>query len=297
MIKQLTKVSRLHKNEWRAIKNLIDFCGEHDKFKIKAYWHILQDRLTNEFNDFLYYIDGNLIGYLGLFTFSSNEAEMTAVIHPKFRQQGIFKKMLGEAILELRQRYIRYCTWIVPQRSSITNEFMQTLSADFIFSQVEMKALRPPVERELPQITLRPATIEDLPTLAHMGAVSFQASYTEVMQRFTENMREKNRKAWLASIPDEENIGKIHVRYEDTQTAFIHDLCITPEHRGKKLAMAMILKTMDMLHATGHRNIILDVECHNKGALRLYEQCGFDIQQAHDFWRVEVDVMNTRWGR
>ncbi len=43
--------------------------------------------------------------------------------------------------------------------------------------------------------------------------------------------------------------------------------------------------------------IILDVECHNKGALQLYEKCGSDIQQAYNFWRLEVDVMESRWSR
>ncbi len=297
MIKQLTKVSRLHKNEWRTIKTLIDRSAEHDKFRIKAYWHIVQDRLTMEFNDLLYYGDGNLIGYLALFTFSSDEAEMTAVVHPKYRQKGLFKKLLAEAILELKQRYIRYCVWIVPQRSYITSELMQSLGGQYLFSQMEMKAVHDPVPKELPEIILRPATTADLPILAQLGSVSFESSFTETLQRFTENLREKNRKAWLASTPEESNVGKIHVRYEDSQTAFIHDLCIRPEQRGKKLAMAMILQTMTLLRASGYKNIILDVETHNQGALRLYEQCGFEVKQAYDFWRLETEIMDKNWGR
>lgn len=296
MIKQLTKLSRLHKNEWRTIKNLIDYSANQDKFRIKAYWHVLQDRLTNEFNDFLYLLDGNLIGYLGLFTFTSNEAEMTAVIHPKFRQKHLFRKLLSEALLELRQRRIEYCTWIIPQRSVLTRDFAEQLGGQYLFSQTEMKAVRSPIARELPEIRLDLATMDHVSTLADLGATSFKASYADTLQRLTENLREKNRKAWLLSTPEHTHVGKIHVRYEDANTAFIHDLCIAPEHRGKNLAMAMNLKTMDILRAQGYSNIILDVELHNEGALKLYENCGFEAQHAYDFCRIETHAMQQRWG-
>lgn len=296
-IKQITKASRLHRHEWRDIKTLIDRCSDHDQFKIKIYWHIVQDRLTNEFNDFFYYMDGNLVAYLGLFTFGGNEAEMTAVVHPKYRRRGIFRKILAEAILELRQRYIPYCVWVLPQRSPLHTEITQNIGGQYLFSQIEMKAIRPPMVKTLPEIQLQLATSADLPLMAQLGSVSFKSSFAETLQRFTENMREKNRKAWLASIATHDNIGKIHIRYEDNNTAFIHDVCVLPEHRGKNIAMAMMLKTMDMLRTTGHKNIILDVELHNQGALKLYEQCGFETQQAYDFWRIDTDLMHQRWGR
>jgi len=296
MIKQLTKLSRLHKNDWRAIRMLIDLCATHDKYKIKVYWHIIQDRLTMEFNDFMYYLDGNLVGYLGLFTFNSSEAELTAVVHPKYRKQGIFKKMFTAALQEMKQRYISNCIWICPRGSFINADFMQNLWGKYLYSQVEMKAMHPPVSKELPEIRLRLASTDDLLLLSQMGSTSFNSSFTETLQRFTENLREKNRKAWLASTPTHENVGKIHVRYEDNNTGFIHDLCILPEYRGQNLATSMILKTMQLLRETGHRNIVLDVECHNKGALRLYEQCGFETIGAHDYWTVAVERMLQIWG-
>lgn len=289
MIKQLNKTSKLHKNELRQIRNLIDRSAEVDGFKIKAYWHVLENRLTMEFNDFLYYLDGNLIGYLALFTFESNEAEMTAVIHPKYRQRHLFRKMLAEATLELRQRGVGRYLWICPKGSPINEDYLKRFNGQYIFSQVEMTARREPIHIDLPEISLRLATQADLNQLAKIGAISFDSSYTETLQRFTENMKEKNRRTWLLSIPGFDNIGKIHVRFDEGRVAFIHDLCVLPEYRGKKYAMAMILKTMEMMYQADQRKIILDVECHNEGALKLYQQCGFDTTSAYDFWRLPVD--------
>src|SRR6266568_4754721 len=115
LLKQLTKLSRLHKTDLRAIKNLVDFSEQHDGFRIKLYWNILQNRLTQELNDILYFVDGNLVGYLALFTFELDEAEISIVIHPKYRRQGIAKRLMAEALLELQQRRIPKMLWICPQ--------------------------------------------------------------------------------------------------------------------------------------------------------------------------------------
>jgi ribosomal protein S18 acetylase RimI-like enzyme len=293
MIKQLTKVSKLHKTDLRNIANLADRSADHDGFKIKVYWHIIENRMTMEFNDFFYYLDGNLVGYLALYTFENDEAEMSAVVHPKFRHQTIFKKLLAEALLELKQRHLSYCVWVRPQQSTITDEHLRAMGGQYDFSQVEMMATREAIPKTLPEVILREAGSQDLITMARMGAISFNSSFTETLQRFTENMEEKNRLAWLVSTPEYENIGKIHVRYDDNRLAFIHDLCIVPEHRGKNLATAMILKTMELLRQRGIRTITLDVECHNLGALRLYQQCGFETIAGFDFWRVPVEKMQA----
>lgn len=286
MTKQITKLSKLQKTELRHIKRLVDICREHDGYSMKVYWHIIPTRLTQEFNDFLYFIDGNLVGYLAMFTFETNEVELTACVHPKYRHRGIFKKLLSEALLEIQQRKIANCLWICPQNAFIGKTQMQALDAEYTFSQVEMLAKNPPIDKPKPEVILREATKGDLNLLAQLGSTAFNSSYSETLERFKENMDEKNRMIWLVSSEIEENIGKIHVRYDDRQTAFIHDLCIQPKLQGKGYGFSMILKVMDMLYKKGWKQLILDVECENKGALKLYEQCGFEATDGYDFWRV-----------
>lgn len=291
MFKQITKLSKLHKTDLKQIRNLVDLAGQQDGYKIKLYWYVVENRLTNEFNDFFYYLDGNLIAYLGLFTFQADEAELTAVVHPKYRRQGLFKKMLAEAMLELSQRQIHKAIWITPRGSFMDSTYIQAMEGEFVMSQVEMIHEAEPVAKPLPNIFLKPATKNDLYTLSKIGAISFNSSFSDTLQRFTENMEEKNRFVWLASTEEYENIGKIHVRFDESRAAFIHDLCILPEFRGKKYAMAMIILMIKMLKERGQRTILLDVECDNQGALRLYEQCGFKTIVTYDYWRVSLNKM------
>lgn len=288
MYKQLTKLSLLHKNELRDIHNLVERSAEHDRFRVKLYWNILQNRLTQEFNDFLYYIDGNLAGYLGLFTFELDEAEISLVVHPKYRRHGIGKKLFAEAMLELKQRNISKSIWVRPHGSIINDERLQAMQPELLYAQQEMIAKNPPQfdVNTLPPVQFRLATVEDIPLVAKMGTVSFNSKFTDNMTRFTENMQEKVRKIWLVSTPEHENVGKIHVRFDDNQTAFLHDLCIAPEFRGQDLAKAMIMQMMDMLRKQGQRVIALDVECDNTNALALYDRCGFVSVGAYDYLRI-----------
>lgn len=293
-LKQLTKLSRLHKSDLRSIKALVDHCHQQDGFRIKLYWNILQDRQTQEFNDLFYFLNGNLAGYLSLFTFETNEAEVSVVVHPKYRRLGIYKKLLAEAMLELEQRRIGNALCICPQGSFINQAYLKPFEPTYVFSQTEMKTTQIPTFEGLPEVSLRRAEPADLPLLAKLGAEGFGASFSETLQRFTENMREKNRKMWLLSTPDLENIGKIHVRYDEDNTAFIHDLCILPDHRGKRYALAMILKTMQMLRQEAQKTFTLDVEADNQSALRLYELCGFKNISSYDFWRVPLAKVRRR---
>ncbi len=289
--KQITKLSRLSPSDLQQIKSFADYCANIDDLKIKIYWHILENRMTLEFNDFFYYMDGNIVGYLSLYTFETDEAEMSALVHPNYRREGIFKKLLGEALLELKQRHISQCVWIRPHRSVITPEYLAAKDGRYTFSQVEMVAKNEPVLKNLPDIHLQQAVRQDVVTLAEIGSICFSSSFSETHQRFLENMNEKNRLAWIASIPGGENIGKIHVRCDEDNSAFIHDLGILPAYRGKNYATAMILKLMALLRENGHHHIFLDVECHNEGALRLYQQCGYVTSAGFDFWRVPVAKM------
>src|ERR1035438_2327878 len=115
--KQLCKISKLGKVELREIRKLVDICKKNDGFETKLYWNILKDRRIPEFDDFFYYMDGNLVGYLAIFCFKEDEAEVSACIHPKYRQQGIFKRLYEESLDELRRRNMKAALLLVQHDS------------------------------------------------------------------------------------------------------------------------------------------------------------------------------------
>jgi len=283
----LIKTTKLSKSELKEIKNLSLLSQNTDGFKSKLYWNILEDRKLPEYDDFLLYIEGNLAAYIGVFAFKEEEVELAAIVHPKHRHQGHFKSLLNEVFLELAKRHFKKCLMICNRESKIANEIVKKLNTTFSHSEFEMVSKIVPQFPNLPTLELREYTHEDIVDLAQMDAICFNSSLDKMIFRFINSMGEKNRKVYVA-VSNGEKIGKVHLRFDEKNHAYIHDLCILPVYRRKKFATAMVLQVMEMLGQKKINRIFLDVEGKNTSAIKLYEQCGYEITAIHDFWAYDL---------
>lgn len=283
----LTKTTKLSRTELKEIKNLSIISQNTDGFKTKFYWNILEDRKLPEYDDFLLYIEGNIAAYVGVFAFKEEEVELTAIVHPKYRQQGYFKAMLREVFTELARRNFKKCLIICNRDSTIGMQILQKLDTTFSHSEYEMVSKRAPHFENLPSLELREYTQDDIVDLAQMDAICFNSSLDKMIFRFLNSVGEKSRKVFVA-IHQGEKIGKVHLRFDERNHAYIHDLCILPAYRRKRLATAMVMQTMEMLSQKKIKTIFLDVEGKNSSAISLYEQCGYDITAIHDFWSYDL---------
>jgi len=55
----------------------------------------------------------------------------------------------------------------------------------------------------------------------------------------------------------------------------IQNLGVTPEHRGRQLGTALMMKALDGFRRAGLRRSFLEVTAQNDGAIRLYQRLGF----------------------
>lgn len=283
----LIKTTKLAKNELKDIKNLALVAQNVDKFKNKIYWNIIEDRKLPEYDDFLLYVEGNLIGYVAIFAFKEDEVELSAIIHPKYRHQGYFKSLLPEIFVELRKRHFKKCLMISNRDSVIGKHIVNKLKTTFSHSEYEMVAKTKPSFDNLPEIELREHKQEDIIDLAQMDAICFKSSIDKMIFRFINSMNEKNRKVYVA-LSQGEKIGKVHLRFDEKNHAYIHDLCILPAYRRKKFATSMVMQVMAILNQKKISRIYLDVEGDNTSAIQLYQQCGYEITAIHDFWAYDL---------
>lgn len=285
--KYLIKTTKLSKNELKEIKNLTLLSQNVDGFKTKLYWNVLEDRKLPEYDDFLLYVEGNLAAYIGVFAFKEEEVELSAIVHPKHRRQGYFKSLLAEAFVDLAKRNFKKCLLICNRDGDVALQIMKKMKTTFSHSEYEMASKKVPEFTNLPNLELREFTQEDIIDLAQMDAICFNSSLDKMVFRFINSMGEKNRKVYVA-ISNGEKIGKVHLRFDEKNHAYIHDLCILPVHRRKKFATAMVLKIMEMLHQKKINRIFLDVEGTNTSAISLYEQCGYEITAIQDFFAFDL---------
>jgi ribosomal protein S18 acetylase RimI-like enzyme len=284
---RLEKSCDLSDDKLAAIRRLEAACSQTEGLTMKLNWHTLQHRLGKEANDFFYYENDRLIGYLALYTFNKREAEVSALTHPDYRRQGIFKQLLAAARSELQQRRVPEFLFICEQRSLSAVRTMAAVGARYDFSEYKM-TLRDftgavPVPADL---QIRPAVIEDTEALAQMDEICFDVPIEHSKRHLQEDLKDRKRRIFVASSgPDK--VGKTGVTLTETE-AYIFALCVLPPHRRQGYGGAILANVVEQLLAEGLSKIALEVACVNETALSIYKRCGFEVVTAYDYYRLPV---------
>src|SRR5205807_10151010 len=100
----LVKKYTLTEAEITEISQLIDTCNTHDGLRMRIGLEMLRARRGDEVNDFLYYVDGQLAGYREADSWGKKEKELTGMVYPDFRRQGIVTALFTASSQPLQQR-------------------------------------------------------------------------------------------------------------------------------------------------------------------------------------------------
>src|SRR5437660_12064453 len=103
----LVKKQILTEAEATAIEQLITTCNNYEGLHMRIDVGALRQRAGNEANDFLYYEDDYLVGYLYVEGWGSRDREIAGMVHPDYRRRGIFSSLLAAAKEECYQRDVR----------------------------------------------------------------------------------------------------------------------------------------------------------------------------------------------
>src|SRR5205823_5124566 len=95
-------------------------------------------RPANEANDFLYYEDGVLVGYLYVEGWGSRDRELVGMVHPDYRCRGIFSSLLTVATEACRQRDVHKMILVCEHFSKSGLAFLHAIKAKIEYSEHEM---------------------------------------------------------------------------------------------------------------------------------------------------------------
>ncbi|MBN2879944.1 MAG: GNAT family N-acetyltransferase [Clostridia bacterium] len=275
----------LGEKEIKEVKALESICRAHDNIHLKLELDFkneaaeLLSKNPENINEFLCYADDSLIGYASILSFNPKEAEVTGMVHPDFRRQGIFTELFAEVEKECRRREFESVLLLADRRAASGKEFILKSGAKYKTSEYQMKNESLQQDAGNMEISLKPACRDDLPEVRRQDKMYFGSGELfedEISENFVTYV------IWREGAI----IGKIKVDYTEDMP-YIGGFGILPEHRGKGYGRQALSMALGIIKQRGYTKAQLEVECANERALNLYISCGFIETSVMDYYSLE----------
>lgn len=134
---------------------------------------------------------------------------------------------------------------------------------------------------EIAGLQIREATEFDLSALEWDGEyIHFRRVYQEAMKEV-----KKGRRVIFIAEADTEHIGQIFVNLFSTwrnavlglRTGYLHSFRVKPAYRNRGVGRMLIQTAENFLISRDFQRVVISVARNNYGALRLYQQLGYEI--------------------
>lgn len=268
--------------ELSEIRELAEVCNKFEAITMKLNMEMLETRAQDVTNDFLYYEDGKLVGYYGLYAFQS--AEMAAMVHPEARRKGIFKQMQAAAVEELKKRGYTQMLLVVDSGSDSGSSVAKHLGGTYTFSEYRMELGTPNIgPKRYEELELRRATVEDAEFIA--GCVTDAFGYPS-KPKGAEHFAQPNLRVYIL-VRSGEPVGVINASV-DGKTGSIYGFSVLKAEQGKGYGRQALSETVQELLAAGYEHVDLEVACENKRALGLYQSVGFEESGGIDYYELPL---------
>lgn len=285
---KLFQFGGLDSNHLKALAELVDRCQVIDKTSVRIYWNLISTPRTIPGDLCLFNDDNRLIAYLGFFHFNQDEAEITALVDPDYRQSGCFNILLARAHELFNALGLERWIFCCPLKNQATERLLLKYQAQLRLSEYDLlwDPTTPLLRPTNPAYQKRLATYGDLDELVRLDALCLGDAPDKIRYHFSANLREPNRQTWM--LYDQVHfVGKIHLHFQE-DTVFIHNICIRPEYQGQGYGNYFLSDILCDMIDSNQLRIKMEVEALNERAISLYIKLGFKIIAHYEFWEVNT---------
>lgn len=275
-------------------EQLIALCNRYENLHQHLDGSVFQKRSASEPNGFLYYQDGILVGLLSLASWGVEERELqVGVVHPAYRNQGIFRSLLTAASEECAARGTRKLVLVSESTSSSGTACATALGARYTFSEHAMELANFQESFAFDdRLTLEEADARDIDALVTVQARAFNDSEAFVLLMVTKFLQEPERHFYLARFGEEglgcrEPVGVIRLDEFGPEIG-IYAFGVLPEYRGRGYGRQILEETIRMIRARSQKPITLEVDTRNTTAINLYQSCGFRIRTTYNYYVLDI---------
>ncbi len=284
----LVAKSTLTPDELDAISRLIEICNTHDGLRMRIGMDMLRERPNNENNDFLYYVDGQLVGYLEADSYGRKDKELVGMVHPDFRRRAIFSALFTAAREEFQRRGIEKLILICEHKSASGQAFLATTGAEPAYSEHEMwLGAFHERGRRTPGLSMRRADARDIDTIVSFLATD-SGNVEEVRPWVTELMGKPDAFWFYLASLNGQPLGTVRLDFMEDVTG-IYAFEVRMGYRGLGYGREMLEQLIHIAREASPKPIMLDVETTNINAIGLYLSCGFEIKTTYDYYELPLE--------
>lgn len=282
--------NRLDKNDYDAIKKLEEICIKHDETSLKLELDyklsVSSPKDTDEINinEFMFYDEEKLVGYLGICDFGGSELELNGMVHPDYRRMGVFRKLFSLAHDEWQKRNCSTMLLLSDKSSPAGTDFIKSTGAAYNHSEYDMVLnMDKDINRRLNTVKLRKSTVDDAGEAARQNLIYFNLEFTEEDNVETPDGDYKN----ITYIAEENSsaVGKVRIELNNGRGG-IFGLGVLPEFRGNGYGRELLTMAIEELKKNNAEEIFLQVLTDNNNALNLYKSCGFEERYTMEYYAI-----------
>lgn len=278
----LVKKQSLTGAEVSAIEQLISICNNYEGLHMRIDSGALRQRQGDEANDFLYYTDNMLVGYLNIESWGSRDREITGMVHPDYRRRSIFSSLLAAAQEACRLRDVRKMILVCEHASQSGQAFVRALGAQHEFSEHEMVLGTFRERRNIHKgLDIREANRNDLNAIISILATD-SGNVESISRWITKLFDDSSSRFYLATL-DGKPLGCLRLDDMRDQVG-IYAFEVRLGYRGRGYGRQMLEEVIRAIRAESQKRIMLDVETDNTNAIGLYLSCGFEIKTTYDYY-------------
>jgi mycothiol synthase len=285
----IVPVQQLSPAQLAAVDHLAARSDAHDGGHVRLNRDVLAARSGTGTSDFLYYADGQLVGFVPIFTFTASETEISGMVDPRYRRRGIATRLVQVARAEARWRGSQNLLFMVERGSAAGQGFVNDLGVTLHHAEYAMTLTVPvPVQVRHPALVLRRAQAADAPAMTAILAAAFKDD-PEDPATFALAMARHPHHHWYVATLDGAMIGLLNAQMHGDATG-IYGFAVAPERQGQGFGRQILGQTVAELQAAGQQHITLEVDIDNDHALALYTSCGFTQTTVYDYYRLHIAV-------
>jgi ribosomal protein S18 acetylase RimI-like enzyme len=279
----LSRTKQLDQTSLIALQSLLTACQKIDGHTIPVYPHLLAEHRSGP-SSLLYYDEGMLVGFLAVFHFHPHACEVALLVDPTYRKQGIatalWKTMLPS--VQAIRPSLRYLVISTP--NNFNPSALKQHALYFQHSEYDMEYLSntPCILPDTP-LTIRPAEQTDIVNLCIIDKACFNPNRQHPELRFMRSLDNPSIHVFVIEHTDQ-IIGQVHLTFEKTQ-ARLTDLAVLPVWQRQGFGQALIAHCLNYACKHHQNRITLVVAAQNQHALQLYQNLGFKIYNAVDYYK------------